>query len=90
LGPSLNALAFAGIVLFFLGAVRLAIPVFSKQDTKNIAKLGDLKLQTTETAPHSIPPLPSGGALAPGVVLIAAGVSRTIRPHEPFRAGGNS
>jgi hypothetical protein len=76
LGRSLNALVIAGIIFFLLGAAGLAIPVFTTQDTKNVAKLGDLKLQTTETTPHSIPPLLSGGALALGVVLIAVGASR--------------
>jgi hypothetical protein len=72
----LNGLVIAGILVFLLGAAGLAIPVFTTQDTKNVAKLGDLKLQTTQTTPHAIPPLLSGGAVLLGIVLIGAGVTR--------------
>jgi hypothetical protein len=72
----INGLVIAGILVFLLGAAGLAIPVFTTQDTKNVAKLGDLKLQTTQTTPHSIPPLLSGTTLVLGMVLIGAGVAR--------------
>jgi hypothetical protein len=73
----LNGLVIAGILVFLLGVAGLAIPVFTTQDTKNVAKLGDLKLQTTQTTSHAIPPLLSGGAVLLGIVLIGAGVTRS-------------
>jgi hypothetical protein len=76
MGRSINGLVIAGIILVLLGVAGLAIPVFTTQDTRNVAKLGDLKLQTTETTPHAIPPLLSGGALVLGIVLVGAGVMR--------------
>jgi hypothetical protein len=61
---------FAGAVLVLLGLVGFSIPIFTTQQTKDVAKIGDLKLQTTESTSHTIPPMLSGGALALGVVLI--------------------
>lgn len=66
-------LSIAGAVLVLLGLIGLAIPIFTTQQTRDVAKIGDLKIQTTEATPHAIPPLLSGGALALGVVLVAAG-----------------
>jgi hypothetical protein len=70
-----NGLILAGIVLFLLGAAGLAIPAFSTQQTHDVAWLGDLKLQATESTPHEIPPLLSGGVLALGIILIGAGLT---------------
>jgi hypothetical protein len=63
----------AGVVLVLLGLVGFAIPIFTTQQTKDVAKLGDLKLQTTESTSHVVPPMLSGGALVLGIVLIGAG-----------------
>ena len=49
------------------------MPIFTSQQTKDVAKVGPLKLQTTESTLYVIPPIVSGGALALGVVLIGAG-----------------
>jgi len=43
------------------------------KQTKEVARIGDLKLQSTESTSHVIPPILSGGALVLGVVLIGAG-----------------
>lgn len=59
-----------------LGASRVAgirDPDIHDQQTKDVAKAGDLDPQTTESTSHIIPPLLSGGALVVGVVLIGAG-----------------
>ena len=69
----MNKLTIAGAVLVILGLLGFAIPVFTTQQTKEVAKVGDLKLQTTEDTSHVVPPLLSGGALVLGVVLIGAG-----------------
>ena len=69
---SATVLVVIGAVLALLGIIGLAIPVFTTRDTKEVAKVGDLKLQTTEATQHFIPPGVSGGALVIGVVLIGA------------------
>jgi hypothetical protein len=72
----MNALTIAGAVLALLGLIALASPVFTTKETKDVAKVGDLKVQTTDETTHIVPPLVSGGALALGVVLIGAGLYR--------------
>jgi hypothetical protein len=69
----MNGLMFGGAALALFGLVALAIPVFTTQQTKDVAKVGDLKLQATESTSHIIPPIVSGGALVLGAVLIGAG-----------------
>jgi hypothetical protein len=66
----------AGAVLAVLGLLGFAIPVFTTHETKDVAHVGDLKLQTTESKSFAIPPLIAGGALVLGVVLIGAGFSQ--------------
>ncbi len=70
----MNGLTVGGAILVVVGLLGFAIPIFTTQQTKDVAKVGDLKLQTTESTSHVIPPLLSGGALVLGVVLIGAGV----------------
>jgi len=41
-----------------------------------VAKIGDLKIQSKESSPHSIPPLVSAGALCLGIVLVVGGFAR--------------
>lgn len=72
----MNILTIFGAILVILGLVGFAIPVVTTQETKDVAKLGDLKIQTTESTSHVVPPLVSGGALALGVVLVGAGLYR--------------
>ena len=67
----MSGLRIGGAVLVLLG---FAIPMFTTQQTKDAAKIGDLKLQTTESSSHVIPSLLSGGALALGAILIGTGV----------------
>ena len=69
-----NVLVVLGAVLALLGIVGLAMPIFTTRETKEVAKIGDLKVQTTEAREHVIPPMVSGGALAIGIVLIGAGL----------------
>jgi hypothetical protein len=71
---SMNAPVMTGAVLVLLGLLGLAVPFFSAQQTKDVAKIGDLKLQTTETTTYAIPHYVSGGALALGIVLVGAGL----------------
>jgi hypothetical protein len=62
-----------GAVLVLLGLVALAIPVFTTQQPRDVARIGDLKLQTTESRSYVVPPFVGGGAVVLGIVLIAAG-----------------
>jgi hypothetical protein len=71
---SANLIVVIGAVLALLGIIGLAIPIFTTRETKDVAKVGDLKLQTTEATQHVIPPVVSGGALVIGIVLIGAGL----------------
>jgi len=70
----MNGLTIAGAALILLGLVGFAIPIFTTQQTKEVARVGDLKLQATESTSHVIPPIVSGGALVLGLVLIGAGL----------------
>jgi hypothetical protein len=70
---AMTGLMIAGAVLVLLGLIAFAIPVFTTEQTKDVARIGDLSLQTTESKSYVIPPFVSGGALILGVVLIGAG-----------------
>jgi len=69
----MSGLMIGGALLVLLGLLALAIPVFTTQQTTDVARIGDLKLQTTENKSFVIPPFVGGGALLLGVVLIGAG-----------------
>jgi hypothetical protein len=73
---SMSGLMIVGAVLVLLGLVGYAIPIFTTQQTKDVVKLGDLKVQATENTQHVIPPIVSGGAIVLGIVLIGAGFYR--------------
>jgi hypothetical protein len=68
-----KGIVLVGAVVALLGLLGLAIPVFSTSQTKDVAKLGDLKIQTNEETSHVIPPMLAGGALVIGVLLIGVG-----------------
>ncbi len=72
----MNGQTIIGVVLVALGLLGIAVPYFTTQQTTEVARLGDLKLQTTESKSYAIPPLVSGGAVVLGIVLIGAGVYR--------------
>lgn len=72
----LNGLILGGAALVVLGLVGFAIPIFSTQQTKDVAKIGDLQIQAVESHSYVIPPFLSGGVLVLGVVLIGAGLYR--------------
>ena len=72
----MNTLTLSGTVLLVLGLLGFAIPMFTTQQTKDVANIGDLKLQTTESTSHVVPPILAGGVLILGVVLVGVGISR--------------
>jgi hypothetical protein len=69
----MNELTVGGVALVLHGLTGFAIPIFATQQTKDVAKIGDLKIQSTESTPHVIPPFLSGGALVLGAVLMGVG-----------------
>jgi hypothetical protein len=76
MGRNLNALVISGVIFVLLGITGLAIPVFTTQQTTEVAKIGDLKIDARENQVHAIPPLASVGALILGIVLIGGGLYR--------------
>ncbi|MDP1750726.1 MAG: hypothetical protein Q8L22_14815 [Reyranella sp.] len=72
---SRSSLVAVGAVLVVPGLIGFAIPIFTAQETTELARIGEFKLQATEMTSHIIPPLLAGGALVLGVVLIGAGAS---------------
>ena len=63
-----------GAVLVLVGLTAFAMPSFNTEETKDVVKLGDLKVQAKTEEPHFIPPLVSEGAILLGILLIGAGV----------------
>jgi len=76
MGGSFNALMLSGALLALLGVAGLVTPIFITEQTKDVASIGDLKIQTQEDTAHSIPPLVSGTALVLGLILIGGAVYR--------------
>ena len=72
----MGGLALFGAVLVLLGGLGLAIPVFSTQETHDVLKMGELKIQTTESHWYTVPPLAAGGVLVLGGVLLVMGYAR--------------
>ena len=73
---SLNGLVIGGLVLAVAGATGLALPLFTTRQTTEVARIGDLKLETTESRTYAIPPLVSGGVLLAGLILVGVGLVR--------------
>jgi len=63
----------AGALLVIFGIVGFAVPVFTTEETRDVVKIGELKVQTQENTPHGIPPLVSAGAVILGIILIGSG-----------------
>jgi hypothetical protein len=70
----MKSIVWFGAVLALLGILGLAIPVFTTSQTKNVVKLGDLKIQNIEQSTHVVPLPLSAGALILGLVLMGAGL----------------
>jgi hypothetical protein len=71
----MKAIVMFGAVLALLGLIAFAMPSFNTEETKDIVKLRDLKVQARTEEPHFIPPIASGGAILLGVLLIGAGMA---------------
>ena len=73
---SRSPLIVIGAVLVALGLIGFAVPMFTTQETTDLARVGELKLESTQTTTHVIPPLLIGGVLGIGVILLGAGLYR--------------
>lgn len=71
---SRSPLIVIGAVLIVLGLVGFAVPMFTTQETTELARIGELKLESTQTTTHVLPPLLIGGVLVAGVILLGAGL----------------
>jgi hypothetical protein len=70
----MKAITVVGIVIALTAMIAMASPAFTTAQTKDIAKIGDVKLQSTEESTHVIPMALSVSLLAFGLVLVGAGV----------------
>jgi len=70
----MKSIVIFGAIIALLGIIAFAIPSFNTRETKDVAKLGDLKLQANTEQTHFIPPLLSEGMILLGVLIIGAGV----------------
>lgn len=70
----MKSIVLAGAAILLLGLVGLAVPVFTTQQTKQVAQFGDVHVNANETQSHAIPPLLSEGAIAVGAILLIAGL----------------
>jgi hypothetical protein len=71
-GLSRSAVLMTGAIVACLGALAIAIPVLTTSQTRDVAKIGDMRLTATEETSHVIPPLLGPAALVLGAVLIGA------------------
>ena len=71
-----RSILFGGALLALLGLFGLAVPLFTTEQSKEVAHVGDLKLQTTQTTAYAVPTLVSGGAVVLGIALIGAALYR--------------
>jgi hypothetical protein len=70
----MKSIVWFGALLVLLGTLGLTIPVFTTSETKDIVKLGELRIQNTEQSLHVVPLPLSAGALVLGLVLMGAGL----------------
>ncbi len=71
-----GALMAIGLLLVVLGLAGFAVPYFTTQHKEDVAKVGGLSVQTTQSTPHVVPPALAAGALLAGLVFVGFGVSR--------------
>ena len=73
----MKSIVWFGGLLALLGILGLAIPVFTTSETKDVVRMGDLKIQNTAQTTHTVPLPLSAGALALGIILMGAGLYQT-------------
>jgi len=63
----------AGIILIVIGILALVYQAFPYSQTKEVAKIGSLEIQSKETHELPVPPIVGGICVVAGVVLLVAG-----------------
>jgi regulator of protease activity HflC (stomatin/prohibitin superfamily) len=72
----LNGLTIIGVVFLVIAALVFVEPFFTVHETTEVARLGDLKVETTQARTYTIPPFLGGAALVLGAGFISAGLLR--------------
>ena len=74
----MNRLVAFGAILVILGVVGLSTPwlKFTTSETKDVANIGNLHVQSKEDKVHVIPPAVAGAVIAIGVVILGGGLFR--------------
>lgn len=67
----------AGIVLIAIGILALVYQEFPYTQTKEVAKLGSLEIQSKETHDFVVPPVVSAVVIVAGVVCLVLGTRKT-------------
>jgi hypothetical protein len=70
----MKPLTIVGALLALLGIIALAFPAFWTSNRKEVAKLGDVTVESREKVLHVIPPIASVGLIVLGGGLIVAGI----------------
>ena len=70
----MKSITWFGVVVVLLAILGLTVPVFTTSQTKDIASLGDVKIQSSQQYTHVVPVSLSAIALALGLVLIGIGI----------------
>jgi len=70
----MKSIVILGATVALLGLITFAVPAFNTEATRDVVKLGDLKVQAKTEETHVIPPILSEGAIALGLLLIGAGL----------------
>ena len=70
----MKPIVMVGAILALLGVLAIASPMFTTNQTKNVATFGDIKIQANEQTSHEIPTVLSGAALIVGLVLVVGGL----------------
>jgi hypothetical protein len=72
----MNMILMSGVLLVFVGVAGLAVPGFTTQQTRDVARIGDLTIQVEDDTSHTVPPFVAAGALAAGIILIGFSLFR--------------
>lgn len=72
----MNSLVLGGAILALAGLLGIAVPYFTADHSREVARIGDLKINATETTAYHVPPLFAGGALGLGIIVLGAGLYR--------------
>jgi C4-dicarboxylate transporter len=70
----MKSISWLGVVIAVVAMLAMAMPVFTTSKTRDVASVGDVKLQSTQQFTHVVPIVLSASLLAFGLALIGAGV----------------